>query len=331
MESNTMGVEVPTQVYDTEVTLPSTGTPGFSGDWKDFQKDMALLSAKAEPAPNVEITPIQVETPADTEPRDNQAVEQTQQAQPTPEPTKPVVQAAPTAPVPDKFKAPDGSLDQEKIIKSYLEAEKTVKRLQNQGQQAQTQPAIPATPMAADAPFEARVYQDFVSSGLDPKAAQALVPTITRLFAAASDAGYERAMAEVSSFRQAQQETKSREELKAIINSDPSIGTPEGMDYLVSIRNDNPWLNHSPEPWKAAWQLKIANEALKRPTQAGQVKMPTPKAVTAPNAPVTAAPPTVGPQINLNDKESVNRHLASLSSEQKGEFFKRYFGKQIKW
>jgi len=333
-------VEIPKNVSfeDSVVATANNPTPGFSGAWKDMQKDMDLLAQKSGMEVVPPVTEIQVQEPT------------TVPVLPTvvpvvppiiiPPSTEPAVHVnQPTQPpaavetVPDKFKAPDGSLDHEKLLKSYKEAEKALKRAQNVPQNVpqQVQQQIPVVATPEENTFEAQVYQDFVTSGLDQRAAAALVPTITKLFAAASDAGYSRALSEVSHLKQAHEDTRMRDELGAIVKIDPSLMTPEGIQTLVEIRQSQPWLNQSPEPWKAAWQVKIANESLKRSANGTQVQTPTPKAITVPSAPVTAATIVAETPVVLNDPEAIRNHLRILTDAQKGEFFKRNLGLKTKW
>ena len=290
--------------------------PEFSGKWGDFGKDMAAIAAEQpQPAKAGELTELVVETPAPPttpEPTQPKAAEVQPEAAATPE-----IKAQS---VPDKFKTPDGQLDQERLLKSYSDAEKELKRLQNAQRtpaQDQLAPAQPATPQVQQVPqtFEAQLEQDVKARGIGPVLAQ--------LFYAARESALQGSMQEIQGLREVHENQIRGEELKAIAARDPWVFTREGLQTLTDIRKTRPWVNGSPEPWKEAYRSFLADRAMGSNGNGQQVQTPTPKAPTAPPGSVGAANRTVEPVLHLDSQEAILAHVATLPPDKEAEFWKK--------
>ena len=307
---NVVAINEPGSVGKVEVP------PEFSGKWGDFGKDMAAIAAEQpQPAEAGELTELVVEVPAPPatpEPVQPKAAEVQPEAAATPE------QQAQR--VPDKFKTPDGQLDQERLLKSYSDAERELKRLQNAAraplqdpnQAAPNQQATPQVPQT----FEAQLEQDVKAKGIGPVLAQ--------LFYAARESALQGAMQEIEGLREVHEQQVRGEELKAIAKRDPWVFTQEGLTTLTEIRKTRPWVNQSPEPWKEAYRSFLADRAMGISSGNGQqVQTPTPKAATAPPGSVAAANRTVEPTIKLDTQEAILAHVATLPKDKEAEFWKK--------
>lgn len=340
MSDMTVAFGVP-EVNEGQTVPASTGAPAtFSGAWSDFGKDMAAIEAemgqKAEPAQPVQPQAVATPSPAPIEPApSDKAVPPVAVAPVAPAAPAPV--AAPVESVPDKFKAPDGTLDQDKVMKSYFEAEKELKRLQNAksvpAQTAQTPaPVVPvATAPANLTPFEAQVAQDiFSQGGFTEQQAIALARVQVKLQEAAHQATAAATLSEVAQFRETLAQQQQRSELEALAKNPQTnwVLSPKGQEELVKARQENPHLNHSPEPWKAAALHVLGQRMLQG--QAGSVVVPIPqggqKTGIAP-LPVTPTPPAANP-IQLNTPAQIEAYLKTLSADQEAQFWK---SQGMKW
>ena len=296
---------------------------------EDFAADIAKLAAEANPNPVVEAPKVIADTQMPVQPTPIQAP-----ATVTPEP--PANQAPAPAPqavaVPEKFKAPDGTLDTAKLEKStadadkalltYLAKEKELKRKMNEVRQAENaylNPAnIPAPiPGIAPAPnpaltFEQQLEADAQSKGFGVVAA--------RLFTAAQEAAVEQMRKELNPLRQGFEEAATTRQLEAIGKSDPWVYTPEGVGALTQILTDQPYLWQAPDPYKAAYMFS-GRSVIARSSP--QVLTPTPTAkATAPVPSAVAANMTPqAPSIRLDSKEAIDAHMKTLTTAQQEEFF----------
>lgn len=251
-----------------------------------------------------------------------------QQAQPA-KPETPNGQAPATATaqdgIPDKFRAPDGSLDKNKLLKSYLDAEKELKRAQQRvaqpypnGQVQQQQQASVADGQSQfqRSAFAAQLEQDWQQLG------GAVV--LERLFNAAVEAGHQRSVSEIRDVRDKSEDYIRRMELEAIAQSDPWVISPQGYETMVRIRQERPWVNSSPEPWRQAYREHLADQELARRTgQAQQVRTPTPQAMAAPQGPATAAGRPLESVTRLETREDILAHVSRLTPEQEKQFWSR--------
>jgi len=295
---------------DPVVTMP------LSNDWN---KDIAAMAAASEKPAQPESAQAPVTPPAP--------------AAPTPAAVVPPVAAPAAVPIPDKFKAPDGTLDQSKVLKSYGEAERELKRLQNEkGKQspapvvpAQTQPLAPvqtAQPGVLD-PFVRQVAQDLINEAalqgyqMPPGAAIATAKVQIALANAKHEADTAATFSKVAQFEEQLQEQARRDELGALAKDHAWILSPEGAGQLQAIRAENPWIPN----WSKAVELLIGQRALQGNQSA--VTMPTPKGLqqTAPPLPANPAPIAQAPK-QLNTQEEILAHLKTLTPDEEAKFWK---------
>lgn len=303
---------------------------GFSGKWSDMASDMANIAKELgvteQPAQPVAQPPQAVVTlPPPTAPTVS------------PQEVKPAVQApaaaapvTPPADVPEKFRGADGKLDQGKLLNSYLEAEKALKKAQNAKAVPVEAPAPVPQPVAQPqpvqtgglSPLEFQVARDiFAGGGVSEANAIAQARVQVRLAEAARFAAAQEAQQSVSPFLERASESQRRSELEELAKSHPEVLTPQGHAELVRIREENPWINQSPEPWKAATLLLLGQRGL---GQAGTVAIPTPTGAqqTINPLPVTPSQPAANP-IQLNTPEQVSQYVKTLTPQQEAEFWQK--------
>lgn len=181
-------------------------------------------------------------------------------AQPAPVPVAPaVVQPSPFAapapaaqPVPLKFANPDGTLNQDRLEKSYvsldayLAKERELSALKAQPfQQQMQQPQQPYQnqnyqPMQ----YQPAPIEQQVNDGMRQD------PGLTALNLARA------AVLQSQAYADAQlREVRSRQELMEMGQNDPAVFTAEGLAKLTEIRKANPWLDAAPNPWFAAYKM----------------------------------------------------------------------------
>lgn len=308
-------------------TVPaSEGAPStFSGKWSDFAKDMAVLQAEqGQPEQPKQIV---IDRPAQAPV--TQPVQPAEPSQQTPAVTQPVTPAA----VPEKFLTPDGKVDQEKLLKSYGEAERTLKRLQNQVSGQPVQQAQAPAPQQAQAPiqltpFEAQVAQDIFTQsggpqngGFTEQQAIAMARVQVRMLEAKHQADTAVTLSKVAQFEQTLEEQNRRNELSSLAKNQPWVMTPQGLDELRRVREENPLINQAQEPWKAAVIYLLGQRQLQGIS--GQVDIPTPTATQqAPAMPAIAAQRTAAP-MQLNTPSEVQEYVKTLTPEQEAQFWQK--------
>lgn len=289
---------------------------------ENFAADIAKLKARMEP--------VKVETPAPITPPTQPT--QTEQTPVESVVTKPEEATEVKAvEVPEKFKAPDGSVDTEKLGKSitnvdealasYLAKEKELKRKMNEVK-AQENAYINPPAAIANTPV-IPVNQNFAKQLEEDIAKEGAGVVLAKLFTAAQESVEERVQSRIQAIQSAQAENTTKQQIEAIGKNDPWVYTPEGLDTLTKILNDQPYLWGAADPYKAAYLQYngIKNVASK---SSPQVLTPTPTARTsAPVPTVQAAVKTSAPVIKLNTKEDIDNHLKKLNPEQRKEFFKK--------
>lgn len=303
---------------------------------EDYASDLAKLAAEQGIPPAVEAPKAEPTTIVPVQPP---------QATVTPEPpatqaTAPVTQAE--VAVPDKFKAPDGTLDMDKLEKSTANAElakanaeqaiakyqalqKDMSRKINEAAAAKnallTSIPLPAIdpnvkPNTQQIPFDQILEQDAQTIGLG----KAMVKGIM----AAKELALEEARKEFSSIRQVQEETDSRRQIEEIGKRDLWVYTPEGVNTLNQILTEQPYLWQALDPYVAAYRFSGRGGVSAVVERSGsQVLTPTPPAkATAPVPSAVAANMTPqSPSINLDSKEAIDSHLKTLTPKQQEEFF----------
>ena len=322
---------VPVVQMDPGSHVPAASVPpAFSGKWEDMAKDMAAI-AQEQDQPAQPDVPAGLPQAAATEPAT------VQEPTLTPESTQPAAtpQAEPkkaAVEIPEKFKGPDGALDQEKVLKSYFEAEKGLKRLQNQAhqqpqpanqpgnQQQQQTPAIPANLT----PFELQVAQDiFSGGGFTEQQAVSIARVQVKLAEAKHQADIAATFSKVHQFEQTLEEQAHRSELESLAKNNPWVLTPQGQADLVKVREENPWLNQSPQPWKAAALCLLGQQTLSKSGHHVPVNMPIPSGVqqTVNPLPATPAQTPAAQPTKLNTPEEVAAYVKTLTPEQEAEFW----------
>lgn len=304
---------------------PSVVTPEvpaeFSGKPGDLKKDLAMLQQEMTPKP--QMPPV---------------VEQVQ----TVEPGQPAT--APVTPVPDKFKAPDGTVSEEKVVKStvhaeealakYAEIERKLRQKQNEVAALKQGAPIPQPPAQVPAnvqlsPFEIQVAQDYINEsaalGYQMPQAQAIAQARVqiRLYEAAQAAR----MDSTESLRQRLDDADSRRELESIAANDPWVLSLKGIEALGKIRQERQHVNHSATPWTAAYREYLADTVLQQ-RLSGQVQTPTPQAKAAqpPATPVNAVTrvsvkPT-GPDFGAMNSDQITAYATALDPKAEAAFWK---------
>lgn len=296
--------------------LPPAPEGSFSGRREDYERDMALIAKEMDAKTPDGLTPLAVEAP--------QEPKQPEQ----PEAKAPVTAEQPKAEapaVPDKFKAPDGSVDIAKLAKSFLEAEKALKREQNKNRQgaspapASTEAPIPqvgqvqpeAFPAVANAdPFVNQVDNDIRTIGL--------AATLVKLAEAQHQASVRETVGRVQNIEEFAQEQAIATELKAIRDKSPEIFSPQGIKELTRIRTENPGITS----WTKAYVHYLGEQQFSQ-VAGGNPVMPTPKAVTAPTVPVTAGSRPTAAGSHVVSGDDLARMLANMTPEQENEFWKK--------
>lgn len=166
-------------------------------------------------------------------------------APPTPEPAPFPVQ---TSPIPDKFANPDGSLNQDKLQKSYVNLEAYLQRERELGQLKQQQQFQPPPPQYAPPPPQ--YQQPYIPIEQQVNDGMRQDPGMTALNLARAAVNESRAYADAQL-----REVRSRQELMEMGQNDPAVFTAEGLAKLTQVRKENPWLDLAPNPWYAAYKL----------------------------------------------------------------------------
>ncbi len=302
-------MEQPTQ------TPVAPAVPEFTGKPGNLMNDLAALAAE-QAIPAVPVAP---------------------QAEVTPQPEITEQSPAP-ATVPEKFKAPDGSLDTAKLEKStvnveealakYLEKEKQLRQKMNEVNRLSGMPApvapAPVVPAATQQPltaFEIQVAQDLINeaalNGYQMPQGQAIAQARVLVKMTEAKAAHEQNLTE--SLRVKLEDQDRRRELEEIAKYDDRVLSPEGFDAMSKIRDSKPWINQSPTPWTEAYNYYLAEQA-KSARLKGTV-LPTPTGLTAkaPPTPVGPAPRAVvqpvGPDFNAMTPDQITAHVKNLSPE----------------
>ncbi len=302
--------------------------PPAVGGWEDMGNDIAKIAAE-QGIPTPEVDPVG-KPPVD--PNKPQGFPQAPSS-PAKAPEQPVATQAPdNVKPPEKFQGKDGALDQDKLLKSYLELEKGFKRLQQKATPAQSEAPNVAPQVPAPQPntLEAQIAQDMISRGIDANLARAQAPTLAAVLEMAksqgAELGYQQAQTQLQQLQEAVASEARARELRAIRESDPSIFTEEGMAQLKAIREAYPWINESPEPWKAAYQFHLGERALRNQLGSPSQVQTNPKAPTAPPGPVGAVNRNPTPPLDLTNAEQVKKYLSTLTREQEAAFWKKQNG-----
>lgn len=332
MSEMTVSAGVPEVAIGSGSMTGAAPTVTLSNDWN---KDLAAMAAEVQPQ-----TPAQPElatsqaavTPAPVAPvvPTAQPNEQAKTAQTAPVVPVAGTAATPAVEVPEKFRGADGKLDQEKLLKSYGDAERALKQAQNKLATTPTAPAVPQVPAVAApvaqvgnlTPLELQVAKDIWQqgqAGFTEAQAIALARTQVKGWEAAAAMASERALGGVSQIQESINEQRRAAELTSLAKNYPDVLTPKGFEELVKVREENPWINQSPEPWKAAAQLLVGQKGLIG--QAGTVVIPTPTGAQNQPIPVTPSAPVSQP-VQLNTPAQIEAYVKTLTPTQEAEFWK---------
>ena len=309
--------------------MPATPAPTAELSFKpgNLMADLELLRQEMGTAETVTAPPQAVQVPTKTEP----VTKEPEQSATTP-----------ATPIPDKFKNPDGTVNQEKIEKSTLNAEEAYAKfaeIEKKMRQAQNAvatlkqapvapaPAVPQVPITQNlTPLELTMAQDLIneSAALGIQLDQRLAIAQARVMAKGLEAKNAYQMDVTTQIRERLEDQDRRMELEVIAKHDQWVLSPEGIETLSRIRQERPHVNASDRPWRTAYREHLADQAMKQTTQ-GQVLNPTPTGQTAkaPPTPVGPAPRVVVKPSEpvLQTKEQVDAHLATLDEKGLKAFF----------
>ena len=309
------------------VDLPPAVEGSFSGRREDYEKDMALIAKEmSATTPTDGPTPLAVEAP--------QEPKQPEQ----PEAKAPVTVEQPKVEdpaVPEKFKAQDGSVDIAKLAKSFLEAEKALKREQNKNRQATAptptsqEPQNPPAGQVQNEPsnvdisalsqFEINVARDIYNGGgFSEQQAIALARVQVKLAEAQHQASVRETVGRVQHIEEFAQEQAIATELKAIRDKSPEIFSPQGVKELTRIRAENPGITS----WTKAYVHYLGEQQFAQ-VAGGNPVLPTPKAATAPMVPVAAGSRPTAAGSHVVSGDDLSRMLANMTPEQENEFWKK--------
>jgi hypothetical protein len=295
---------------------------GFSGKAEDFQKDLEMLTGNkpAETEAVTEVKPLEATTP-EAEPV------QPEQPQATETETKE------KAVIPDKFRNPDGTVNQERIEKStmdadtayqkYREAEIALKQQMNKVNQVKNttpvaqneQQVQPEQQETQPNTFAAQIEADVKKHGLGA--------VLERLHSAAEQSAVVLMYGKISNVLLETELSQRQRELESIAKNDSWVFTKEGIDTLSKIRQDKPWVNGAPEPWKQAYKEHLADRAMKQ-MGGSQVQKPTPSGQTAPATPVgPVSHPKQTPKVDISNmnKEQLDAEISKMDPKQQAAFF----------
>ena len=246
-----------------------------------LDRDGNVVEAPAQPSPVSQPAPVPQHV--ESAPAQPQAAEQPA--------TQPVQ-------VPQKFQNPDGTPNVEKIVKSTLSAdeaiakyrakEKELSQIQNRVNNPPPQPVQPQPQQGVYlSDLERGVASDLMreAAALGSPISEGQAVAQARVMARLAEAKYTAELNATADLRTKVEDYQRTLELKEMLDKDPALLSGEMADALWKVRQDNPWLNNAPEPWKAAYHYYRGQYG-----HATQVQTPTPM------GPTVKAPPTpVGP------------------------------------
>jgi hypothetical protein len=312
-----------------ESVVPQQPAPAVPADLSfksgDLMSDLAKLAAEqgtVAPAA-VQAPPVVPEIPRTVEPEQSATT--------------------PATPVPVKFLNPDGTVNEEKVAKStvnaeealakYAEIERQLRQKQNEvaalKNPAPTQPPAQAVPQNTPlSPLEHAMAQDLINKAaaqgltLDPRLAVAQA----QVMAQGLEARHAAELSVTADIRERLDMQDRRTELEKIAQTDDWVLSPEGVKVLSEIRQSRPHVNASKTPWTTAYREYLADQAMNQ-RLTGQVTNPTPKgpAAKAPPTPVGPAPRVVvksaEPNFNAMSVDEISRYAASLGPKAEAEFW----------
>ena len=193
-------------------------------------------------------------------------VAQVPQTAPVAEAPAPVAPVAPQA-IPEKFRNPDGSLNQDAVNQSAANAQAALQAGQNvavedflalekkltlERQQAAALASQAALQQFAPPQAQQPAYQPPVA--LPPQAA--FLDQLNKDIAANPAQAFlnlQQAALQVS--QDQYQSIQKRMELEALAKKDPGVFTKQGLEELAQVRAANPWIDNAPNPWSVAYEV----------------------------------------------------------------------------
>jgi len=307
---------------------------GFTGEVGNANADLALLQEQLEGKTSGEavVEPVvePSEVPPTPVPSDSTPHPETVQSEPEskPQTVEGEVLSPPEATevVPDKFKNPDGTVNEAKVQMSTAHAlarfnqiEAAMHKSQSDANQAGV--VVPkGVPVQAevdpanyaDPAFSAQLDTDIAKYGLGAVMAKMADAVSQRAAKEARDA----TLADVSEIRQEHTKNKQRREIENIV-SDPFFATGEGIEALHEIKKSD-----SKMTWGQARDQYYINWAKEQRAGQGVKPNPTGVAVRPTGAPVT--PPVVPkPAVKVNEQDPValEKYLATLDTKAQNAYW----------
>jgi hypothetical protein len=231
--------------------------PDVGGD-EDFQRDIAAIAA--EQGLSVGDDGVQAEMPVN-EPQDEPEPEQPTEERETEE--APATQEESTPEVPEKFQKEDGSVDAEKVrlsteaaLARYEELQKKLGKVQNEVNQQQSTPTEPQQPVQQSLNASDEVPLDNMAKQIEDEIKlNGTGVALAKLMNIAHETAYKRAKADISGIEGSIENQKQQAELRRIAEQDDWVLSEKGFDVLSKVRQENPWVDNSPTPWKTALEL----------------------------------------------------------------------------
>lgn len=324
---NEVTAAVPEQTIGSMTPSVPVADVQLSDNWS---KDLAAMSVAEQLAPPAQLPSGQPEAVV------------TPPAVPVPAAVVPAPAVPAPVEVPDKLKGPDGKLDEGKLLKSFLDAEKELGRRGNEinrlktGSQAApvAQPVQPTTQTPANlTPFEIQVANDLIrnaaAAGQEMPQAYAIAQArvMIGLQEATHRANTEATFSRVEELDRKLAESENEKKLSIIKRDYPGVITPQGFEKLLAIRQEKPWINQAENPWQEAVEILLGREPQLRAH--GQVSIPNPMGTqqTAPPLPVVPVQVPSAP-LKLDTPEKVEAYVKTLTPTQEAEFWTR---SGLKW
>lgn len=149
-------------------------------------------------------------------------------------------------PVPAKFANPDGTLNEQKLEKSYVSLEQYLEKERELTRLKQPQPpAYQPNPYQQPAPqYAPPRLEDQVNTDMrvDPGATVLNIARAAMMQAQATNEA-------------ANTELRRRLELMEMGQKDPAVFTAQGLEQITKTLTDNPWLWNSPTPYMNAYKM----------------------------------------------------------------------------
>ena len=270
-------------------------------------------------------------------------IDESEAVEPEPEPAQPLadksdsadesaeaeVIPAPVLEVPEKFQKEDGTVDVARVEKStlsaeaallkYRETEKALHQAQNQAKQQQDTYTKPEgmIPQPENLDTIAKQIEDEIKLNGTGVA-------LAKLMNAISETTYQRSQADLSGLQGELAGQREQKELQRIAEQDSWALTEQGFDTLSVLRQENPWINQSPSPWKTALEVAKGRGLAPSQTQSGSgVPIPKPKGqIVTPSSGARTVQPIVKSTLEGLSGDALNKALDKLPEKEQDAFWK---------